>query len=104
MKTIKKEQLKKMQEARIEANAKKILDVCGYEIWKDSLNYTTVDKKGKNHYFPTLLNALLDIKDELRRKKLTYSDSLELAIIKIKNADTELSEAVSRVVALLETK
>lgn len=77
------------------ANTKKILDVCGYEIWRDPNNFTTV-KDGKNLYFSTFKNALVDIRQELIRNKLAGSDSLTEAINRIMWVDSRFMEGLSK--------
>jgi len=75
------------------ANEKKIMTICGYEIWRDPLNYTTI-KNGKNLYFTSLRNALIDIRDELIRNKLAGVETLEKAIYEINRSDERFIDAL----------
>ena len=96
---MKKETQQKAQATR-KANEKKIMDVCGYEIWRDPLNYTTV-KKGDNRYFSSLRTALIDIRDELIRNKLAGAETLENAIYEINRSDERFIDALSTALAEL---
>ena len=76
------------------ANEKKIMDLCGYEIWRDPLNYVTIKDK-KYLYFSTLQNVLIDIRNELIRNKLAGVENLEKAISAINASDSRFLEAIS---------
>jgi hypothetical protein len=81
-------------------NEKKILSVCGYEIWRDPLNYTTV-KNGKNLYFSTFKLALTNIRNEIVKDKLADSENLNTVIERIEAVDKRFIDALSRAVAAL---
>ena len=82
---MKQEHKEKIRKTKQE-NRKKILEICGYEIWRDPFNYTTI-KDGKNLYFSTFKNALIDIRYNLIRNKLENSKTLETAINRILEVD-----------------
>jgi len=74
-------------------NQKKIMDLCGYEIWTDPLNYTTV-KNGKNLYFTTFKNVLIDIRNEIIRTDLNGAKVLDNAIKVITAVDESFMKAL----------
>ena len=76
-----------------EDNEKKIMDLCGYEIWRDPLNYTTV-KNGKNLYFTTFKNALIDIRNEVIRTDIAGAKMLDNAIKVINEVDEAFMKAL----------
>lgn len=75
-------------------NKKKILEIYGYEIWRDPLNYTVVRNK-RNTYFTTFKNALSEIRNELIRNKIAGSENLEDAIERINAIDSEFLSTLS---------
>lgn len=83
----------KIKESK-ENNEKKIINLCGYEIWRDPLNFTTI-KDGKNRYHSTFLNALLDIRKQMVRNDLAPSETLEIAINRIIKVDETLIRTLS---------
>ena len=84
-------------------NEKKIIQLFGYEIWRDPLNYTVI-KNGNNSYFSTYQNALKEIRDELIRNKLAGSETLEHSIKTIQKIDKDFLNALPKAVANLGRK
>ena len=96
---MKKEIHLKGQKTRAE-NLKLIMKLYGYEIWRDPLNYCTL-KDNKYLYFSTFKKALIDIRDEIVRKKLGGTDTCDNAIKAIKLADEQFIKALSSCLAEL---
>ena len=93
MKTKKQLATEKMM-ATTKENQKKIIEIGGYEIWSDPLQYITI-KNGKNLYFSTFKNALIDIHNEVLRSKLHNVSDLAHAINLINDIDKSFPEALS---------
>ena len=84
-----KDKIKKTKEE----GRKKIMDLCGYEIWRDPLNYTTF-KDNNTLYFSTFKNALQDIRNEIIRKDLKGAKTLDNAIMVINDSDIAFTKAL----------
>lgn len=94
-----KQETKDKIKAKYLENNKKILDILGYEIWRDPLNYTVVKDK-QNSYFSTLKNALVGIRDELIRNELSGSEHVKTAIDRIEKVDTDFIKALVECLAV----
>lgn len=91
---MKKEHQAQAREKRNEAYAKKAFTVCGYEIWKDPLNFIVKKEGMTTRYFPTILLALTDIKEKLRKDNVVQN-GLEASIKSIIDSDDRLLKAIS---------
>src|ERR1035437_9455246 len=94
MKKITQETRDKMKKTQ-EDNRKKIMDLCGYEIWREPLNYITI-KNNKNLYFSTFKNALIDLRNEVIRTDLAGAKILDNAIKVITAADELFMKALAQ--------
>ncbi len=68
--------------SRKEAEAKKIFDLCGWEVFIDSLNYQ-IRKDGKRYYWTTFINMLKGLKKELDIKSVNNSVDLNDAVSRV---------------------
>lgn len=103
-KIITKETRAKMNKALEESRPKKVLEIQGYSVWVDEMNYMVKNNR-KTSYFSTLEKALMEIRDQLVRNKLKGSQSLDEAINRVNTSDKDfLNELIQRLTRLECTK
>ena len=99
-KQLTEEQKIEMQEKKAEKAAKKVFELCFFEIWYNSLSWTIREKGagGRIFYFSSFLGCLEEIADTISNRKMAKVKNLEEAIAFLKERDVlflkELKEAI----------
>lgn len=72
----------KMAAGRKDAAPRHLFDLCGWEVWIDSLNYQ-IRKNGKIYYWTTFINMLRGLKEEIDISSVRNSKTIDDAVERV---------------------